>query len=152
MNHLQDAKVLKYNSMFLGVFMFMFGFLKYFEPFRTMFDVQITESDLPRLSIPLGKVGEMAIGVGLLLPACFRHKIPNLYRPIVFVASAGLVVNMGVATYVHVQPNVPANVLPLGIKTPFIPLFVMFLAVVNIYQACRGHSRRFHGRAEPAQP
>jgi len=151
-NHTQDAKFLKYNSMFLGVFMFMFGFLKYFEPFRTMFDVQITRSDLPRLSIPLGKVGEMAIGFGLLLPACFRHKIPNLYRPIVFVASAGLVVNMGIATYVHLQPNVPANVLPLGIKTPYIPLLVMFLAVVNLYHAYRGNSRLLQGRAETAPP
>ncbi|WP_167099953.1 hypothetical protein [Mycobacterium sp. DL592] len=152
MTRTEDARILKYNSMFLGLFMFMFGFLKYFEPFRTMFDVQITESGLPRLSIPLGKVGEMAIGFGLLLPAWFSHKIPNLYRPIVFVASAGLVVNMGIATYVHLQPNVPANVLPLGIKTPYIPLFVMFLAVVNLYQAYRGHSRRLEGHTETTQP
>lgn len=134
-----ENKTLRNTSMFLGVFMFMFGFLKYFEPFRTMFDTQVTESGLPRLSIPLGKVGEMAIGLGLLLPACFRRKVPHLYRPAVFAASAGLVVNMGIATYVHEQPEVPANVLPLGIKTPFIPLSVMFLAVVNLYQACRGN-------------
>lgn len=152
MSHMEDTKVLKYNSMFLGVFMFMFGFLKYFEPFRTMFDVQITESGLPQLSIPLGKVGEMAIGLGLLLPACFRHRIPHLYRPIVFVASAGLVVNMGIATYVHLQPTVPANVLPLGIKTPFIPLFVMFMAVVNLYQAYRGNGYRLQRQAETAPP
>ncbi|GAB7066545.1 hypothetical protein JCM12141A_08340 [Mycolicibacterium hodleri] len=137
--------------MFLGVFMFMFGFLKYFEPFRTMFEAQITESGMPRLSIPLGKVGELAIGLGLLLPASFRREIPHLYRPIVFVASAGLVVNMGVATYVHVQPEVPANVLPLGVKPPFIPLFVMSLAVVNLYQACRGNGRQIHGQAETAR-
>lgn len=146
-----DSKTLRNNSMFLGMFMFMFGFLKYFEPFRTMFDTQITESGLPRLSVPLGKVGEMAIGSGLLLPAIFRREIPDLYRPIVVVASAGLVVNMGIATYVHVQPEVPANVLPLGIKTPFIPLFVMFLAIVNLYQACRGHVRQLHGTEDPAR-
>lgn len=123
--------------MFLGVFMFLFGFLKLIEPFRTMFDIQITKSDLPRFSIPMGKAGEMAIGLGLVLPTCFRQKIPNLYSPIVFGASAGLIVNMGIATYVHLQPEVPANVLPLGIKTPFIPLFVMFLAAVNLYQIYR---------------
>ena len=71
---------------------------------------------------------------GLFLASCFRQTIPNLYRPIVFVTSAGLIVNMGIATYVHLQPEVPANVLPLGIKPPFIPLFVMFLAAVNLYQ------------------
>jgi hypothetical protein len=117
--------------------MFVFGFLKLIEPFRTMFDIQITKSDLPRFSIPMGKAGEMAIGLGLLLPTYLRQKIPRLYGPIAFVASAGLIVNMGIATYVHLQPAVPANVLPLGIKTPFIPLFVMFLAAVNLYQLYR---------------
>ena len=149
---MQENQLLKYNSIFLGVFMFVFGFLKYFDPFRTMFDVQITESDLPRLSIPLGKLGEMAIGLGLLLPACYRRRIPEVYGPIVFLASAGLVVNMGIATYVHLQPKVPANVLPLGIKPPFIPLFVMFLATVNLYQVYRGKRRRIPWQAETAQP
>jgi hypothetical protein len=152
LNHMQENKLLKYNSIFLGVFMFVFGFLKYFDPFRTMFDVQITKSDLPRLSIPLGKLGEMAIGLGLLLPACYRRRIPKVYGPIVFLASAGLVVNMGIATYVHLQPKVPANVLPLGIKPPFIPLFVMFLAIVNLYQVYRGKRRRIPRQAETAQP
>ena len=131
---MRDDKVLKYNSMFLGVFMFMFGFLKLFEPFRTMFDVQIAKSELPPISVPFGKAVEMAIGLGLLLPACFGAKISRLYGPIVFAASAGLVVNMGVATYVHLKPEVPANVLPLGIKTPFIPVFVMVLAGLNLYR------------------
>lgn len=134
MKRLQDDRVLAYNSMFLGVFMLLFGFLKFFEPFRTMFDVQIAKSDLPPISIPFGKVAEMAIGLGLLLPACFRQKIVDLYGPVVFAASAGLVVNMAVATYVHLQPDVPASVLPLGIKPPFIPLFVMVLAALNLYR------------------
>ncbi|BBZ43739.1 hypothetical protein [Mycobacterium parmense] len=152
MNQIQENKLLKYNSIFLGVFMFMFGFLKYFDPFRTMFDVQITESGLPRMSIPLGKPGEMAIGLGLLLPTFYRRSIPKVYGPVVFLASAALVVNMGIATYVHLQPKVPANVLPLGIKPPFIPLFVMFLAIVNLYQVYRGNRRRIPGQADTAQP
>ncbi|WP_431237045.1 DoxX family protein [Mycolicibacterium aichiense] len=139
---LQDDRVLAYNSMFLGVFMLLFGFLKFFEPFRTMFDVQIAKSELPPISIPFGKVAEMAIGLGLLLPACFRQKIVDLYGPVVFAASAGLVVNMAVATYVHLQPDVPANVLPLGIKPPFIPLFVMALAALNVYRLCGGRRSR----------
>lgn len=141
MMQVEDDKVLRYNSIFLGVLMFLFGFLKYFEPIRTMFDTQITQSGLPRLSIPMGKIGEMAIGLGLFVPACFRRKFSNFYGPVVFAASAGLVVNMGIATYVHLQPEVPAKVLPLGIKPPFIPLFVMFLAAVNLYRLHRG--RRF---------
>lgn len=38
--------------------------------------------------------------------------VPDLDDLIVFAASAELVVNMGVATYVHVQPEVPANAYP----------------------------------------
>ncbi len=152
MKQTQDNKILKYNSLFLGVFMFLFGFLKLFEPFRTWFDIQIAKSGLPRFSIPLGKAGEMAIGLGLLSASCFGKKIPNLYSPVVFAASAGLVVNMGIATYVHLQPEVPANVLPLGIKPPFIPLFVMFLATVNLYQLYRDNEARSQWRAETESP
>lgn len=135
-------KILKYNSNFLGVLMFLFGFLKLFEPIRTMFDVQITKSGLPRVSIPLGVAGEMSIGLGLLSASCSRRRISNLSGPIVFVASAGLIVNMGIATYVHLQPEVPAKVLPLGIKPPFIPLSVMSLAALNLFQLYRSSECR----------
>lgn len=151
MNHTHDDKLVRYNSVFLGVFMFTFGVLKYFQPFRTMFDVQITESGLPRLSIPLGKVGEMALGGGLLVPVWLRKRMPDLYDPIVVVASGGLVVNMGIATYVHLHPKVPAKALPLGIKPPLIPLVVMVLAGVNLYRAQRGIDCRCDGHAVAAQ-
>lgn len=120
--------------------MFVFGFLKLFEPFSTWFDVQITKSGLPRLSIPAGIAGEMIIGLGLLSTPFVRRKASKLYAPVVFVASVGLIVNMGVAIYVHLHPEVPANVLPLGIKPPFIPSFVLILAAVNVYALyrCRG--------------
>jgi len=142
MKKTRDNKILTYNSLFLGLFMFCFGFLKLFEPFRTWFDVQITNSGLPHFSIPLGKAGEMTIGLGLLSASTIGHRIPKLYVPIVFAASAGLVVNMGFATYVHLQPEVPAEVLPLGIKPPLIPLSVMFLAAVNLYQLYRANKQR----------
>jgi hypothetical protein len=57
----------------------------------------------------------------------------------VALASAGLVVNMGVAIYVHLQPEVPANVLPLGIKPPLIPLVFMLLAGLNLFELFRTH-------------
>jgi hypothetical protein len=34
MRHTSESKVLKYNSMFLGTTIFIFGFLKFFEPFH----------------------------------------------------------------------------------------------------------------------
>ena len=141
--------VLKYNSMFLGTAIFMFGFLKFFDPFRTWFHIQIARSGLPPFCIPLGMAGEMSIGFSLLLAVVFRERIGSLVRPVVALASAGLIVNMAVAIYVHLQPEVPASVLPLGIKPPLIPLVVMLLAGLNLFQLyrARGNARELAVRA-----
>jgi hypothetical protein len=132
-----ENKVLKYNSRFLGTLMFLFGFLKFFDPFHTWFHIQIAKGGLPRLAVPLGIAGEISIGLSLLLASSFRERFQNLFTPIIASASAGLIVNMAVAIYVHLQPDVPANVLPLGIKPPFIPLVFMLLAGLNLFQLLR---------------
>lgn len=138
-----DDKFLKYNSMFLGTAMFSFGFLKFFEPFRTWFAIQITKSGLPRFSIPMAIAGEMSIGLGLLsAPYLGRCGGSKLYGPIVSAASAALIANMGGATYVHLHPDVPADVLPLKIKPPVIPLLFMSLAAVNLFRLGRDNKRR----------
>jgi hypothetical protein len=61
----------------------------------------------------------------------------SAHAPVVAAASLGLVASMAVATYVHLRPEVPASVLPLGIKPPFIPLFVMILAGLNLLPVAR---------------
>ena len=137
MGNRSENKVLKYNSRFLGTVIFMFGFLKFFEPFHTWFHMQIAKSALPPLSVPLGIAGEISIGLSLLLASSFRQRIKSLSTPILALASAGLIVNMAVAIYVHLQPEVPANVLPLGIKPPFIPLVFALLAGLNLFQLLR---------------
>jgi len=137
MSNTSENKVLKYNSRFLGTVIFMFGFLKLFEPFHTWFHIQIARSGLPPLGFPLGIAGEISIGLALLFASFFRQRINNLVTPILALASAGLVVNMAVAIYVHLQPEVPANVLPLGIKPPFIPLVFGLLAGLNLLQLVR---------------
>ena len=137
-----ENKVLKYNSRFLGTVIFMFGFLKFFDPFHTWFHIQIAKSGLPPLGVPLGMAAEMSIGLGLLLASSFRQRIRSLFTPIVALASAGLVVNMAVAIYVHLQPAVPAAVLPLGIKPPLIPLVFALLAGLNLLQLSRSKTAR----------
>ena len=52
---------------------------------------------------------------------------------IIQLASAAILPMMATAIYVHLQPNVPAEVLPLKIKSPFIPVFFLLLALTNIY-------------------
>lgn len=130
-------KILKYNSIFLGTAIFMFGFVKFVDPFKTWFHIQIAKSGLPPFFTPLGIAGEMSIGLSLLLATLFRERIRNLFKPVVALASAGLIVNMAVAIYVHLQPEVPARVLPLGIKPPVIPLLFLLLAGLNLVQLYR---------------
>jgi len=137
MGNTSENEVLIYNSRFLGTVIFTFGFLKFFEPFRTWFHIQIAQSGLPPLGVPLGIAGEISIGLSLLLASSFRQRIKSLFTPIVALASGGLIVNMAVAIYVHLQPEVPANVLPLGIKPPFIPLVFVLLAGLNLFQLFR---------------
>jgi hypothetical protein len=88
--------------------------------------------------------GEMSTGAGLLLATVFMDRIGSLFRPIAALASAGLIASMAVAIYVHLQPDVPASVLPLGIKPPVIPAFFMLLAGMNLVQLYRAKGR---GRA-----
>lgn len=143
-------KVVKYNSMFLGTAIFLFGFLKFFDPFNTWFHIQIARSGLPPISIPLGIAGEISIGLSLLLATVFKERIGSLFRPAIALASAALIVNMAVAIYVHLQREVPARVLPLGIKPPVIPLFVMLLAGWNLFQLYRPRSALASSRYAPA--
>jgi hypothetical protein len=134
------AKILRYNSAFLGWVMFWFGLLKLIEPFRTQFNVQITKSRLPRFSIPMGIVGEISIGLSLLSASRLSRKHSPRANPLTAAASAALIANMAGATYVHLHPEVPAEVLPLRIKPPFIPLLCMCLAAVNVIAAQRDNA------------
>ena len=53
-----------------------------------------------------------------------------------------LVTQMSVAIYVHLQPEVPANVLPLGIKPPVIPSVVLVLGLLTALLSGRSEEQR----------
>ena len=120
-------------SLVLGVLMFMFRFLKFFEPFHGWFDIQIQQSHLPQQSILAAKLGEMAAGCLLVLPWLRRSLAARSRGPFLLLACLMLVVQMGTAIYVHLQPQVPASVLPLGIKPPLIPGTVLLLALLTAF-------------------
>ena len=118
-------------SLFLGVLMFMFGFLKFFQPFRGWFDMQIQQSHLPHEAILAGKLMEMVTGGLFLLPWLRRSLTAKSRHQLLLIACSILVAQMGTAIYVHLQPQVPASVLPLGIKPPVIPFVVLLLALLT---------------------
>jgi len=120
-------------SLFLGLLMFTFGFLKFFEPFRGWFEIQIQQSHLPQEAILAGKLAEMVTG-GLFLLAWLRRSLAVKRRgQLLLLACLMLVVQMGTAIYVHLQPQVPASVLPLGIKPPVIPGVVLLVALLTAF-------------------
>ena len=117
--------------------MFMFGFLKFFQPFRGWFDIQIQQSHLPHEAILAGKLGEMVSGALFILPWFRKSLTAKSREQILLVACLLLVSQMGVAIYVQLQPQVPASVLPLGIKPPVIPGVVLLLDLLTAFVVWR---------------
>ena len=128
-----SSRLSKALSLFLGVRMFMFGFLKFFQPFHGWFDIQIQQSHLPHEAILAGKLTEMLTGVLFLLPWLRRSLTAKSKDQILLIACLILFTQMGVAIYVHLQPEVPASVLPLGIKPPVIPVIVLLLGLLTAF-------------------
>jgi len=128
-----SRRLSKALSLILGILMLMFGFLKFFQPFSGWFDIQIQHSHLPHESILAGKLTEMLTGCLFLLPWLWRSLTAKSREQVLLVASSLLVVQMCVAIYVHLQPGVPASVLPLGFKPPVIPAFVLLLALLTAF-------------------
>jgi hypothetical protein len=125
------SRLIRVLSLFLGVIMFAFGALKFFQPFAGWFNVQIEQSHLPHQAILAGKLTEMLTGILFLLPSCLPSLTPRNRNLALLAACFLLFTQMAVAIYVHMQPGVPAGVLPLGIKAPLIPCTVLLLGVLT---------------------
>lgn len=124
---------IKITSWFLGISMFMFGVLKFVNPFKTWYSVQVTNSGLGQLSYAMGIIGEIAVGITLISCLIFQQKIAYKIRYILTnVAFFIIIVMMIAGTYVHLHPNVSADVLPLKIKPPYIPIFFLLAALSNL--------------------
>ena len=113
--------------------MFMFGLLKFFQPFHGWFDIQIQQSHLPHQAILAGKLTEMLTGILFVLPWLRQSLAAKIKNQILLIACFILFTQMVVAIYVHLQPGVPASVLPLGIKPPVIPSVVLLLGLLTAF-------------------
>lgn len=127
------GRLIKPLSLLLGAWMFMFGFLKFFQPIRGWFDIQIQQSHLPHEAILTGKVTEMITGALFLVPWFWKSLSVKTRDQLLLLACLILFTQMGVAIYVHLQPGVPASVLPLGIKPPVIPAVVLLLGLLTAF-------------------
>jgi hypothetical protein len=75
----------------------------------------------------------MVVGVLFLLPWIWRSLSAKSKDQILLIACLILFTQMVVAIYVHLQPGVPASVLPLGIKPPVIPVTVLLLGLLTAF-------------------
>jgi hypothetical protein len=131
-------KTLKIRSWILGIFMFTFGGLKLINPFGGWFHIQLVKSGIGDFAFPFGVGTEIITGLILIGALIFKGKVQVMRFLAAIVSGSCLVVfTMITAIYVHLQPNVPASVLPLGIKPPIIPLAVLLLATVNIFYSVK---------------
>ena len=128
----------RYVSLFLGISMFMFGILKFVNPFKAWYTIQVTNSELGNTSYWLGIIGEIAVGLIFISIVMLMKSVSlrQLRLPGIF-ASTIVIVMMLTGMYVHFHPGVPAEVLPLKIKPPYIPGFFIALASLNILLAQR---------------
>jgi len=60
------GKVSDRLGLFLGAAIFLFGFLKLFDPFYSWYEVQVANSGLPAPSFVMGIAGEIGTGLALL--------------------------------------------------------------------------------------
>jgi uncharacterized membrane protein len=128
-------------SVFLGLLMLAFGVLKFVNPtIDGWFHVQIQQSHLPHAAILMGKIAEITTGLLFLIPSAWSRPARWEGR-ILLLACASLLFEMLVAVYVHLQPGVPPEVLPLGIKAPVLPLFVLLLDVIVAIPAWKDSQR-----------
>lgn len=129
-------KAIKLISWFLGIAMFLFGILKVLSPtINGWYVVQMKNSGLAAyMPVWVGIAGEIVVGSAFLVSLVIGKKLANKNaKLILLLASAAILPMMLAAIYVHLQPNVPAEVLPLKIKPPIIPVFFLLLALINIY-------------------
>ena len=126
----------KFISLFLGISMLSFGLLKFIDPFKTWYSVQVTNSELGNTSYWLGIFGEIIVGIVLSGSVLLHQKLrPHVVRKLIGISSTAVVIMMISGIYVHLHPAVPSDVLPLKIKPPYIPGFFLLLAAFNIYKS-----------------
>lgn len=127
-------KAVRVISASLGLSIFMFGILKFVNPFRGWYSIQIRNSGMSESLYWLGITSEIFVGILFLGGVLFRKKLSKrVFSITIILASVLAIMIMVTAIRTHLHPNVPANVLPLKIKPPFIPGFFLLLAIADIF-------------------
>lgn len=129
------SKHIKTLTIILGFFMLIPGIAKFTEPFKTFIyqHLFIINFPLPNTTQYVVKISEILIGITLLTLA-FKKDLfnSNFRKKLFYINHIIIIIMMLVAIYVHMHPNVPAKVLPIEIKAPYMPLFYILLVIINL--------------------
>ncbi|MGQ1946560.1 hypothetical protein ACT3CD_05595 [Geofilum sp. OHC36d9] len=132
----------------VAFFLLIPGLLKFSDPFKTMFTIQIEKSGLPfpHLSFIIDQSSEILTGILLYSLLYFWKKFPpNLGNQLFYIGYIMVFPIMVLAIYIHLHPNVPASLLPFESKLPLLSLTLLILSGLNLYlQQIKG--------TEPNQP
>ncbi|MFD2257752.1 hypothetical protein ACFSSA_13810 [Luteolibacter algae] len=135
---------MKWFSAILGISMLVPGLAKFANPFRTWFDIQVTESQLPYplISKWLGQSGEIITGIILfsLVFSGMKLQRSSLASKAFLFSNLSAMIILLVTIFVHLHPNVPGDALPMGIKAPLFAVALIAMAIVNLYSYWSGKS------------
>lgn len=109
----------------LALFMLLPGFVK--------FATQIEKAELtfPSSTFFMGHSGLIITGLLLFSLFLFWKKIPKTtVNKLFYIGNLLVIPIMSIAFYVHVHPDVPANILPMDV---YFPITLITLAIMNIY-------------------
>ena len=128
--------LIKIITGFLGTGMLLPGLGKFTEPFNIFIykQLELTGIPFPEVMQHVVKLSEVAIGLILIFIAFLGNKLSAAFRnKIFYLANSIIIVMMIVAIYVHLHPNVPAEILPLESKPPIMAVAYILLVVLNTY-------------------
>ena len=120
---------------FTAFFMLIPGLAKFTDKFKGFLEVQIANANLPfpELSFIGAQATELLLGITLFTLLFFWNKFDfKMASRISFFANIMVIVMMLVAVYVHLHPNVPAEVLPFEYKPPVLAIVLILMAILNI--------------------
>lgn len=129
-------KSVKIITGILGFFMLIPGLAKFGEPFKTFIYKHLTIIGFPFPELMQYVVKFSEVGVGLLLIyLAFRADSLSASKrnKLFYLGNLTVAIMMFVAIYVHLHPDVPAEILPMEFKPPLMPIGYLVLVFVNLY-------------------
>lgn len=119
---------------YLGAILLVSGSVKFVEPFKVMFRTQIEKSllPLPDFAFVAGQASEILFGFLLLMLPMMWSRLPETVADrLLLLGHLAVMGIMLLAVYVHLHPAVPAEILPMEEKTPYLAGFTLMMVIVN---------------------